>query len=49
MGSTTSMENAMGTIGYSFNDSDYDELTNMLGIEPIGYYVSASGTMHFES
>jgi hypothetical protein len=47
IGISYSMKNELGTIGFSYNSSSYDELTGALGIEPIGYYVSASGPMHF--
>jgi hypothetical protein len=47
IGVSYSMQNQFGCVGFSYNESSYDELTNALGIEPIGYYISAKGPMHF--
>jgi ABC-type transport system involved in multi-copper enzyme maturation permease subunit len=37
-----SMQSKFGTVGYSFNESSYDEITSMMNIEPIGYYISCT-------
>jgi hypothetical protein len=46
-GSNSSIQNGFGSMGYSYNLSTYDEITEVLGISPIGYYISAEGPMVF--